>query len=158
MADANVKSLEAIETFYDAIVNLRDDSRKLADDIREQLQRVSAWLEKEMPDYWGNELKKSERKWTEARDALLQCQSKTRAEDETSCSFEKKQLTRATERRTLCEQRVRTIPQLALLWNQFLLQVSTNVRQLDDQAESGLPLALSRLQTTIDVLKKYMST
>jgi hypothetical protein len=155
MAKANVESIEALEQFSGSIESLRDASRKNADDIRDQFQRVSMWLSKELPEYWADQLRISQKRWTAAREDLLRCQAKSRAEDESSCMFERKALERATARRQLCEQRVRTIPQLAAQWNQFLQESALCVRQLEDLSDSLLPLAQNRLQTMIETLKQY---
>ena len=82
MAEANVNSLAAIETFAESIAKLRHDTSKQIDEIRQQLQRVSSWLEKDLPDYWSNEKRIAERRWTEAREELLRCTAKARAEEE----------------------------------------------------------------------------
>jgi len=155
MAEANVKSLEAIECFVDALAKLRHDVGKQTSEIRQQLQRVSMWLEKELPEYWGNEKRIAETKWTEARQELLRCQSKTRAEDETSCFVQKEMLRKATGRRALCEERMRSLPHVTTQWNQFLQEIATHVRQLDDLSESGLLNAWNRLQSTLETLRKY---
>ncbi|MEI6524876.1 MAG: hypothetical protein WCP62_02535 [Planctomycetota bacterium] len=155
MAKANVESIEALEQFSGSIESLRDASRKNADDIRDQFQRVSMWLSKELPEYWADQLRISQKRWTAARQDLLRCQAKSRAEDESSCMFERKALGRATARRQLCEQRVRTIPQLAMQWDQFLQESVLCVRQLEDLSDSLLPLAQNRLQTMIETLKQY---
>ena len=155
MANANVKSLEAIDTFIESIAKLRHDCSKQADDVRQQLQRVSNWLEKELPEYWGNEKRLAEKKWSEARQELLRCEATTRAEDDSPCSVQKKLLRKATERRALCEERTRSIPQYAMEWSQFLQEFSSSVRQLDDLSESSLLNAWNRLQNILESLKKY---
>ena len=155
MAEANVKSLEAIEIFIESIGKLRHDTRKQTDEIRQQFQRVTAWLEKELPDYWSNEKRMAETRWVEAREELLRCTAKTREEDVTSCSVQRKMLRKATERLTLCEDRMRLIPTCLMQWNQFLQEIATDVRQIDDLAESTLLNAWTRLQSTLDTLKKY---
>ncbi|MEI8212016.1 MAG: hypothetical protein WCI02_07695 [Planctomycetota bacterium] len=157
MAKANVQDIESLENFAHAIASLRESARKQTDDIREQLQRISSWLSKELPDYWGNELRISQNKWVEAREELLRCQAKTRAEDETSCLFQRKALERATKRRQLCEQRVRIVPQLAMQWEQFRQEIALSVRQLEDIADSNLPLAEDRLRQSIAVLRQYIA-
>ncbi|MBU6173163.1 MAG: hypothetical protein KGQ60_05130 [Planctomycetes bacterium] len=158
MADANVKSLDAVERFANDISGLRTSTRKITDEIREQLQRVTNWMEKELPEYWRNELRLAEKRWVEAREDLLRCEAKSRAEDETQCSVQRKALARAAERKSLCEQRTRLIPELALEWGQFIQESSTQVRQLDDLAESTLQTAHNQLLSTIETLKKYMQT
>jgi hypothetical protein len=45
MAEAKVKSLEAIEMFLEKVAKLRHDTGKQTDEIRQQLQRVTVWLE-----------------------------------------------------------------------------------------------------------------
>jgi hypothetical protein len=158
MADANVRSLDAVERFASDISGLRTSTRKITDEIREQLQRVTNWVEKELPEYWRNELRLAEKRWVEAREDLLRCEAKSRAEDETQCSVQRKALARATERKALCEQRTRLIPELAREWSQFIQESSTQVRQLDDLAESTLQTAHNQLLFTIETLKKYMQT
>lgn len=158
MAEANVKNLESLETFQAAIASLRDGSQKQADEIREQLQKVSTWLEKELPDYWRNEFRISEKRWVEAREELLRCQAKSRADDEMSCGLERKKLARATERRTLCELRLKMLPKVAREWNQMLLDVQTDLRYFEDLSESVLLVASDRLKDLIETLKKYLAT
>ena len=155
MADANVNSLEAIEVFAESIAKLRHETRKQVDEIRQQLQRVTTWLEKELPEYWSNEKRMAETRWTEAREELLRCTAKSRAEDVTSCSVQRKMLRKATERLALCEERMRLIPKCLMQWNQFLQEIATDVRQVDDLAESTLLNAGTRLQATLESLKKY---
>lgn len=157
MADANVKSLEAIETFAESVAKLRHDTSKQTDDIKQQLQRVTMWLEKELPEYWANQKRIAETKWIEARQELLRCQAKTRSDDESSCSVQKLLLRKATERRTLCEDRLRLISKLSGEWNKFLLENLTQVRQLEDLSESTLLAAHNRLLGTVESLKKYAS-
>ncbi|MFN6400057.1 MAG: hypothetical protein ACK449_09190 [Planctomycetota bacterium] len=155
MAKANVESIDALERFARAIGALSDASGKNSDDIRDQFQRVSVWLAKELPEYWADQLRIAQKRWTQAREDLLRCQAKSRSEDETSCMFERKALERATARRQVCELRVRMIPQLAQQWEQFLQESTLSIRQLQDMSDSTLPLAQERLQTLIDTLKQY---
>lgn len=157
MADAKVENLEALQDFSRAIETMRVESAKSADDIREQFQRVALWLAKELPEYWANELRVAQNRWIEAREELLRCQAKTRSDDETSCLFQRKALERATARRQLCEQRVRILPQLAIEWERFQQEAMMSIRQLDDLAESTLPLAQRRLDDLVEVLKRYAS-
>ncbi len=156
MAEANVKNIEAIEEFADAISHLRTKTRKQVDEINEQFQRVSAWIDRELPDYWKNEFRKAEKRWVEAREDLLRCESKTRSDDERSCSVQRKLLAKATERRRLCEERVRSLPQLSRTWEQFLQETSGTVRHLDDLSESTLQTAWVRLQGTLEAIRKYL--
>jgi hypothetical protein len=156
MAEANVKNLEGLEIFAAAVVRLCDGNRKNTDDVREQLQRVSVWLTKEMPEYWANQLRISQNRWTEAREDLLRCQSRARADDEESCLVQRKALERAAARRALCEQRVKILPVLASRWDQYLQEISLAVRQMEDLSEAQLPLAHARLQKMISTLKQYI--
>jgi len=156
MAEANVKNLECLEIFAAAIARLCEGNRKNTDDLREQLQRVSVWLTKEMPEYWGNQLRIAQNRWTEAREDLLRCQSRARAEDEESCLVQRKALERATARRALCEQRIKILPVLTSRWDQHLQEISLAVRQMEDLSESQLPLAHARLQKMIATLKQYI--
>lgn len=156
MAEAKVESIDAIAEFSEAIANLRDATRKQADSIREQFGRVSNWIDNELPDYWKNELRRSEKKWIEAREELLRCEAKTRADDERPCSVQRKMLAIATERRKLCEAQVRSLPALARQWNQFLQETSATLRQLDDLSESTLQVANERLKGILETLKKYI--
>jgi hypothetical protein len=155
MAEAKVKSLEAIESFADSVAKLRHDSGKQVDEIRQQLQRVSNWLEKELPEYWSNEKRIAEARWTEARQDLLRCEAKSRESDKESCSVQKKLLRLATERRSLCEERARLIPKLAMEWNRLLEQTGPTVRQMDDLCETSLQNAWNDLQAIIAALKAY---
>ena len=71
MAKANVESIDALERFAASIEALRDASRKNSDDIRDQFQRVSIWLSKELPEYWADQLRIAQKRWSQAREDLL---------------------------------------------------------------------------------------
>lgn len=156
MAEANVKNLEGLELFATAIAQLADGNRKNTDDIREQLQRVTVWLTKEMPEYWENQLRIAQKRWTEAREDLLRCQSITRQGDESSHLVQRKALERANARRALCEQRVKMLPVLGSRWEQFMRETSLSIRQLEDLSDAHLPLAHVRLQQIVATLKQYI--
>jgi hypothetical protein len=155
MAEANVKNLQGLENFASAIARLCEGN---TDDTREQLQRTTVWLTKEMPEYWSNQLRIAQKRWNEAREDLLRCQSRSRADDEESCMVQRKALERATARRVLCEQRVKIIPALASRWDQFMQELSLSLRQMEDLSESQLPLAQARLQRIIATLKQYIES
>jgi hypothetical protein len=150
MADANIQNLDELDRFQQSIAKLRNDSAKQAE------ERVSNWLEKELPDYWSEQKRIAEIRWTEARQDLLRCEAKTRDEDSVSCSVQKKLLQKATERRKTCEEKVRIIPQLLKQWLQFSQEFKTHLRQLEDLSDSTLQLALDRLQALIAVIKNYL--
>lgn len=158
MAEANVKNLDGLESFASALASLREGNRKNTDDVREQLQRVSNWLTKELPEYWSNQLRIAQNRWNEAREDLLRCQSRARADDEESCLVQRKALDRATARRALCEQRVKILPNLANRWEQLLQETILSLRRLEDVSESQLPIAEARLQKTIETLKQYIAS
>jgi len=157
MAEANIKSIEGLESFAGAIARLREGTRKNADEIQEQLYRISAWLEKEIPEYWANQFRIAEIRWVEAREDLLRCQAKTRAEDEVSCLVQKKAFERAKARRKLCEEKLRCVSQWRLRWEQHFQECMLSVRQLDDLHDTRLPRAESQLHQAIETLKRYLT-
>jgi hypothetical protein len=157
MAEANVKNIDELETFALALASLREGNRKNTDDVREQLHRVTTWLTKELPEYWSNQLRIAQIRWTEARQDLLRCQSRARAEDEESCLVQRKALDRATARRSLCEHRVKMLPSLANRWEQLAQEAALSLRRLEDLSEVHLPIAEARLQKTIETLKHYIT-
>lgn len=157
MADAHVRDLERIEQFLSQLREFQDGLMKQTDETRVELGRVTRWIEQDIPGYWSEQDRIAKRKWVEAREALLRCESVTRANDKPACSELRKRLDRCTQRVKLCEHRLRQVRQFQMQWQQQLQSIQLKVQQVIDVVEARLPIARHHLDRLLEPLRQYIS-
>jgi hypothetical protein len=154
-SDANVQSLERLEEFLLQLGGIQERLGKQLDDVRVEMQRIDHWMQSECPGYWQEQERMAKRKWTDARERLLQCQSVVTAGERPSCSEHRKRLEKCTQRVALCERRMRQVRQCQLLWQQSCMQLRLKVQHVVDVVESRLPQARFHLDSSLEPLRQY---
>lgn len=73
MADqqANVTSLDALETFRSQLIVFLSKSKNSLDEVNEDVRRMRNWLQHDQRNRWQTEIKKRRRKLDEAQQALF---------------------------------------------------------------------------------------
>jgi hypothetical protein len=157
MADARVTDVEALSRFQEQIGETRTALAAQVEAALQQMHRVTRWVEEEAPGYWTQQLLAAERRWTEAREALARCESRSRASDTPACSSERKTLHLWTERRKLCQAKLSLARQTAIEWQRLMPELDRKIRSLDELVQSGLPQAHHRLGKILLPLLSYLS-
>lgn len=156
MADgAKIHDVASLVEFQAYLGRLREDLTTRCDDVRQQFQRVSAWLEGEASTYWRTARLRAEQRFAEARNALVMCRAKVREDDYEGCSEQQKQLEKAKARLSLCEKRIQQLKICQLEWEQFSLQALPRVAEATDVVESQLPRARAELSKILTILEQY---
>jgi histidyl-tRNA synthetase len=159
MADgARVDDIEALKEFDVYLARFREDLIGMCDSLSIEFQRVQSWLHEEAFAYWKNELRRSENRLHEARQALMVCQNKSRAEDYEACSEQLKQFEKAKARLRLCEERLKRLKASQLEWEQFSNQAKPRIAEAADLADSSIPRAKFELSQILALLEKYRAT
>jgi hypothetical protein len=152
---ANVQSLERLEEFLRQLGLFQEKLSKHLDDLRIEINRVDHWMTTGCPGYWQEQERLAKRRWTEARERLLQCQSTIRPDARPSCSEHRKRLEKCTIRVALCEKRLRQIKQCQILWQQLEMQLKLKMQHVVDVAEARLPQARFHLDASLEPLRQY---
>ncbi|MFM8173287.1 MAG: hypothetical protein ACKN81_07055 [Pirellulaceae bacterium] len=158
MADARVTDVEALSRFQEQIGETRTALAAQVEAALQQMHRMTRWVEEEAPGYWTQQLVSAERRWTEAREALARCESRSRASDTPACSSERKTLHLWTERKKLCQAKLSLAKQTAIDWQRLMPELDRKIRSLDELVQSGLPQAHHRLGKILLPLRSYLST
>ncbi len=128
---------------------------KVQEETRTESHRATHWIEREAPAYWQEQDRIAKRRWVEAREALLQCQAVTRADDHPACTEHRKRLEKWKHRVALCEKQLRCIKQFQLEWQQEMQALHLKIHHLADVVETRLPMAKHHLNTLLEPLRKY---
>jgi hypothetical protein len=157
MADARVTDVEALSRFQEQIGETRTAFASQVESALQQMHRMTRWVEEEAPGYWTQQLVSAERRWTEAREALARCESRSRASDTPACSSERKTLHLWAERKKLCQTKLALAKQTAIEWQRLVPELDRKIRALDELVQSGLPQAHHRLGKILLPLLSYLS-
>jgi hypothetical protein len=152
---AHVQDLEGLECFLGELAKFQDRLSKQSDEVRMEIQRVHRWIEDESPTYWREQDRLAKRRCVEAREALAQCQTVTRAGERPACTEQKKRYEKCQARVALCERKLRTIKQFQLEWQQEQQKLQLKLQQVIDVVESRLPQARLHLDGLLEPLRRY---
>ncbi len=152
---AKVGSIEALDSFLARLTAFQDRLGKQLDEVRTEVHRVVQCLEAEAPQYWQEQDRLAKRRWTEARERMMECEATVRADERPGCSEHRKRLDRCTVRVALCEKKLRQLKQCQLLWQQVSTQLQMKIQHVRDLEESRLPIARMHLKQIIDPLLQY---
>ncbi len=156
MADgARVEDIETLKEFDTYLARFREDLIGTCDALSFEFQRVQSWLHEEVLAYWKNELRRSEDRLHEARQALMVCQNKSRAEDYEACSEQLKQFEKAKARLRLCEEKLSRLRACQMQWEQFANQAKPRIAQAAELADTSIPRGKAELSQILDLLEKY---
>ncbi len=156
MADnAQVLSLAQIEAFATQLIGFRSQLSAEIELLQLELRRLTNWLNHDVLGYWGDELAKAERRWTECRDSLTRCMSYVREDERRPCTEEKKRLQQAERRLELCQQKLKTTRAAILFWDTERNKQQSKIVRCRDLAEADLQVAVHVLTDQVERLKAY---
>ena len=152
---ADVKDIASLERFASSLMQQRGELAIVLEALQTELDRLTAFLETQAPQYWRLQLRRAGERWSEAREALSRCEQVTRVDDRRPCDIERKALAVAKQRIELSEQRLRNIKSLRELWRQQQGQVYSQLRQAAEYNDAGLIEACRSIEQSLSVLRRY---
>lgn len=155
MSSADVRSLAQLENLRERLVLWRGHTAKELEFLLADLQKLRFWIEEEVDSYWRQQLTYSQRHWNECREALLRCEAAVRADEKRPCTDERKRLEKATQRRALCEQRLRLAKEAKLVWARQINKLRGRMQSVGDMADSDILVTISKLTSIIETLETY---
>lgn len=156
MADgARIEDVDALVEFNAYLARFREELMTTCDGISIEFQRVHRQLFQDAVVYWRTEMRKSEQRLAEAREALMMCRAKVRPDDYEACSEQQKQFDKAKARLRLCEEKLKHLKACQMEWEQFANQALPRLAEAVDLTETGIPRAKAGLSQILDLIEKY---
>ena len=154
-AGAEVRSLAQLHNLRERCGLCRAQTLKEAEALQAEMHKLTRWLEDEAATYWEHQRTLAGRWMKECQEALMRCQATVRADEKRPCTDERKRLERATQRRALCEQKMKAVGEARLLWQRQVVKLRGRLQATADMAESDLLGTIHKLSDIIATLERY---
>jgi hypothetical protein len=151
-----VTSIEALRRLRSSLIKFDDEMCGGLDSLASQVRRAVEWLEVDRMQYWPAQIRRSNERLLEARNALERCQLRYGSEDVPSCYQEKKAVELATARLRLCEEKLRVTKNWIRSIQQTLNEFEGEMAQARNCLEGDVPRAVAALERMIESLAKYV--
>lgn len=155
VVQGNVQSIDSLRELRVAVLELAAQFTELSFDLKSEVTRTIDWITVTAPQYWRHQLQLAERQLSEALDNLASMQATYGGRDKPAATEAKKRVTTLRRRVTLCNQRLQEIKRWSTEIERAANLMTTTSANLQQQAESELPKAASRLGAWIKSLDAY---
>lgn len=155
---AHVGSIDAVRDFRAALRTFLEEARDALDSFDMELNRTLEWLLEYQPQYWKQEVRRSQEAVVEARIELNRCRATKLPGGETpSCSEEKKMLERAQRRERLAEEMVEIVRKWSHTAEREAAEYHGRANQLGNVLETDVPKSLALLDRVLGRLETYLA-
>lgn len=153
---AQVRSVDAIESFRIQLAKYEQQVLDSLQSLSAELNRATAWLKRDRPSYWKKQTKLAEDTVHQAKLDLEHCiMFPVVAGERPACREERSVLKQAQVRLQYCREKIERVR----YWNRQIqhemLEYEGRVGQLKSILETELPAARARLQQIIQRLDAY---
>ncbi len=155
MSTSNVRNIESLDSFHEALVRLAGDWDKATQEIRMMVHRADEYFGADRPAYWRSQSLLAQRELTEAKDGLAQKRSAGRPGDRPPATEAAQRVRVAGRRLQECEEKQREAKRWALEMSKQCESVLGPLADVSEHCESLLPRAATELRTIIDQLRLY---
>jgi hypothetical protein len=156
---ANVRSVDAIRDFRQAVVKFRDQASQALASVDVEIQRTLDWLGHDQLKFWKEEIRRREDGVNEAKMDLHRCQlSKNAAGETPACSDQKVALAKAKKRLVEAEEKIEKVRQWLLIIEQEISEYKGPSQQLANTIDAILPKSISVLDRKLASLEAYLNT
>ena len=154
----NVRSIDALRDLRVATLELASRCGDISFDMRSETERAIQWVTQDAPQYWRHQRKLTERGFQEACDSLAAMQATVGGRDKPACTELKKRVRKLRARLQLCDEKLALCKRWAAEIERGASDMVTATTALQQQAETGLPVAAAQLETWIAALDRYTET
>ncbi|GIW93589.1 MAG: hypothetical protein KatS3mg110_1630 [Pirellulaceae bacterium] len=155
---AEVRSVEALVQFRQALVGFGQEVAGAADLVEAELHRVRQWIEVEQVQYWKHAVDEAEQRLAEARVELERAETTSRPEDRPSCHVQRKLYELAKRRLSYCEHQLRVVKHWRGLLEREMHNLAGRIGKLRDVADIDVARAVATLDRHIQALRDYLAT
>lgn len=154
-SSAKVTSLDAMRTFYSAILKFAEEAELALAMMRTESLRSIDWIENDRPSYWKRQIQKSYDLVAHRRQELQHCKMRTFGDFRPSCIEEKKALENAKRRLQFCQATYDQIPQWASKIRHESEEHRGRMGQIGHILAAEVPQMLGLLKNMIQALEDY---
>lgn len=155
-SSARVTSIDAVRDFRASLCNFIEESGQSICNIDMEIQRFYDWLSNDQLGYWSRQVRVSEEKLAEARNALHQ-RKLASFEDNPSLIQEKKDVDRCKRRLEEAEDKVKAVKRWTRVVEQEIDEYRGKREQLSSSVQGDLPRGVSMLERVIASLDAYVA-
>ena len=153
---ANVASVESLETFRLAVMEFRAVAQRGLSDINHDVSRLQQWVAEEQPMVWRTRLRKLQAAVDNARSDLERARI-GRPNDSAHMLFEqRKSLDRARARQREAEERLELLKKWARRLDHQAMLMRSGLQPLSTMLEADMDLLVARLGILIKHLDSYL--
>ncbi|MCY2951938.1 MAG: hypothetical protein NTU53_08165 [Planctomycetota bacterium] len=155
---ARVESLDALRAFRTAMCKFGEAANIALCDAEAELQRTQTWLETEQASYWAGQIRKRQELVARCKEAVrMKTLFKNAAGSRDSAVDEQKALAVAMKQLEEATQKLANVKLWARRLAKELSLYKGAVQRFATSVQSGIPVAVSRLDQMVVTLEQYLA-
>jgi len=157
MSQANVRSVEALKDFKNALIAYAEEARNALNGVDMDVRRTRDWLERDQLSYWQNQVKKRNEQVSQARADLFRRQISQSGSGSVSDTDQKEALRLAITRLRQAEEKVEKVRRWQPILQHAISEYNSAARPLGDRIAGDLVASLALLDRMVASLDAYMA-
>lgn len=153
MADqANVTSIEALETFRTNLILFLNKSHNRVDEVGDEIRRTRGWLQSDQRLHWEGEIRRRRRTLDQAEQELLNARLSSLRDN---LSREMIAMRRAKQALVEAEQKLQNVKRWSRTYESAIAPLAKKLESLRSVLDHEMPKAISYLLQTQNNLEAY---
>ncbi len=157
MSQANVRSVDALKDFKNALINYAEEARNALSGVDMDVRRTRDWLERDQLAFWQMQVKKRNEQVSQARADLFRRQISQSGSDSVSDSDQKEALRLAIMRLRQAEEKLEKVRRWGPILQHAISEYNSASRPLGDRIAGDLVASLALLDRMVASLDAYMA-
>src|ERR671912_1101985 len=138
MSQANVRSVDALRDFKNALIAYAEEARNALNGVDMDVRRTRDWLERDQLMYWQTQVKKRNEQVSQARADLFRRQISQSNSDAVSDSDQKEALRIAIQRLRQAEEKLEKVRRWGPVLQHAIAEYNSTARPLGDRISGDL--------------------
>jgi chromosome segregation ATPase len=152
LSKAHITSVEALETFRNALIIFLDKANRALGEVHDQVGRMRAWTQFDQPNHWQTQGRRRKQALEQAEAELFSARLSQWQENEAQLKMIVKRHREALEQ---AEEKLRRTRKWAVDFDHRVTPLVKKVDTLRVLLEQEMPRALAFLENASDVLHRY---
>lgn len=153
---ANVRSIDALTEFKNALVAFAEDARVILDGVEMEVRRTRNWVERDQLAYWRSQVKRREQEVAMARSELHRRRLSQSNSDAISDTEQKEALKLAQRRLAEAEEKVEKIKRWIPVLEHEIAEYHAHSQPLGDHLAGRFENTLALLDRMVNSLDAYL--
>jgi len=157
MSQANVRSVDALKDFKNALIAYAEEARNALNGVDMDVRRTRDWLERDQFMYWQMQVKKRNEQVSQARADLFKRQISQSGSGSVSDTDQKEALRLAIQRLRQAEEKLAKVKRWGPVLQHAIAEYNAKSRPLGDRISGDLVNSLALLDRMVASLDAYMA-